>query len=76
MAVLGYDAALLIHDALTRANSSDPRKVKDAINATSGLKGVTGTLTLDENRNPKGKVAVILVPQNGQFKFRAKVPAA
>lgn len=75
MSVLGYDAMLLLHDAMTRAGSTEPARIKDAINATKGLKGVTGVITLDENRNPK-KDAVILIPQDGKFKFRARVKAA
>lgn len=76
MCVLGYDAYLLLYDAIGRAGSADPRKIKDAINGTKGFRGVTGVITLDENRNPK-KDAVILVPAGGKFKFRARVkPAA
>jgi branched-chain amino acid transport system substrate-binding protein len=75
MSVLGYDAMLLLHDALVRAGTTDGKKLKDAINATRGLKGVTGIITLDQNRNPK-KDAVILIPENGKFKFRARVAPA
>lgn len=74
MSVLGYDAMLLLHDALGRAGTADGKKLRDAINATKGLKGVTGVITLDRNRNPK-KDAVILIPQEGRFKFRARVKA-
>jgi branched-chain amino acid transport system substrate-binding protein len=74
MCVLGYDAMLLLHDALARAGSSDGKKLRDAINATKGLKAITGVITLDQNRNPK-KDAVILVPVNGRFQFRARVKA-
>jgi branched-chain amino acid transport system substrate-binding protein len=75
MAVLGYDALLLVHDALSRAGTADGKKLRDAINETKGLKGVTGVITLDKNRNPK-KDAVILIPQEGKFKFRARVKAS
>ncbi len=75
MSVLGYDAFLLLHDAIGRAKSADPKAIKDAINATRGFRGVTGVITLDENRNPK-KDAVMLVPEDGKFKFRARIKAS
>jgi branched-chain amino acid transport system substrate-binding protein len=44
-AALGYDATKLMADAIKRAGSPDPAKIRDAIAATSGLAGVTGTIT-------------------------------
>lgn len=72
MAVLGYDAGVFIHDAIKRAGTSDPRKIKDAINAANGVPGVAGAITLDENGNPR-KDAVMLKLEDGKFKFRARI---
>ncbi len=72
MCVLGYDAGLFIHDAIRRAGSADPVKVKDAINATKDLAGVSGAITIDESGNPR-KDAVILKLEDGRFKFRARI---
>lgn len=41
-----YDALLLISDAITRANSDDPAAVRDALEATKDLPGVTGMFTM------------------------------
>tara|TARA_R110002110_G_scaffold85251_3_gene221612 strand:- start:722 stop:1861 length:1140 start_codon:yes stop_codon:yes gene_type:complete len=41
-----YDALLLIVDAITRANSDDPEDVRDAIEATENLPGVTGMFNM------------------------------
>ena len=57
---LAYDAFSLLADAITRANSLDAPKIRDALAATRGFKGVTGDITFDENRNPLNKTAVIL----------------
>jgi branched-chain amino acid transport system substrate-binding protein len=59
MAALGYDAALILADAMKRANSAKPDSVRDALAQTKGFMGVTGNTTLDENRNAV-KPAVVL----------------
>jgi len=44
----GYanDAFLILKDAITRAGSTEPAAIRDAIEATSGLVGTTGTYTM------------------------------
>ncbi len=66
MAALGYDAARLLFDAMDRAPSLKGKDLAAAINSTKNFKGVTGIITLDENRNPR-KVAVIQKVHNGAF---------
>lgn len=58
-AALAYDAALVLFDAIKRANSTDGKKIRDAIAATKDFPGVTGNLTIDANRNAV-KSAVVL----------------
>ncbi len=41
-----YDALLLISDAIRRAESDDPQDVRDALEATTGLHGVTGLFNM------------------------------
>lgn len=66
---LAYDSFMLLADAVTRANSSDPLKIRDALAATKGFKGITGEFTFDENRNPISKPAVILRYEKGATVF-------
>ncbi|MCA9516234.1 MAG: ABC transporter substrate-binding protein [Myxococcales bacterium] len=66
MSALGYDAAYALYDAMKRAGTDDPKKVKDAINAIKGLEGVTGTITLDENRNATKDVVILKVKPTGK----------
>ncbi len=68
IAALGYDAALLLFDALRRASTTDSTKLRDAIATTANLPGVTGRITIDAQRNAT-KSAVILTVKNGRFQF-------
>jgi len=72
MAALGYDSAEILADAIKRAGTTDGDKLKDAIAATKGFQGVTGSITLDAQRNAS-KSAVIMAIANGAFKFEQSV---
>ncbi|NLG85068.1 MAG: ABC transporter substrate-binding protein [Firmicutes bacterium] len=72
LAALGYDAAKLAIDAIARAKSTEPAKIREALATTKGFKGVTGFITIDENRNPT-KSAVVIEYVNGVQKYRATV---
>ncbi|HAK72780.1 MAG TPA: ethanolamine utilization protein EutJ [Sporomusaceae bacterium] len=71
-AVLGYDGALMMIDAIKRANSTDSVKIKDALAQTKDLKVLTGTLSLDANHDPI-KSAVIIEMKDGKQTFKEKV---
>ena len=77
MAALGYDAALVLADAIKRANSARPDSIKMALAQTKGFMGVTGNTTLDENRNAVKPAVVleVLVDEkgNGRNKFKESV---
>jgi branched-chain amino acid transport system substrate-binding protein len=51
MGALGYDAALVLIDALKRATAMDSKSIREAIAATSGLKAVSGTITMGPDGN-------------------------
>lgn len=68
VSALGYDAMLLVADAMRRAGSTDGPKLRAAIAATKNFPGVTGRTTIDAQRN-SAKPAVILTLQNGQTRF-------
>jgi branched-chain amino acid transport system substrate-binding protein len=72
MAALGYDSAQLLADAMRRAGSAEPAKVRDALAATRDFDGVTGRMTLDASRNAR-KSAVILAIQKGEFVYKETV---
>src|SRR5262245_12722232 len=72
IAALGYDAAKVLADSLTRAGTTEGPKVRDAI-AAANVKGVTGQLKMNPERNVD-KPAVIEEIQfvNGDVKYAYK----
>jgi branched-chain amino acid transport system substrate-binding protein len=68
MAALGYDSAMILADAIKRAGSTDGSKIRDALAATKNFSGVTGTITIDPDRNAS-KPAVIVTITNGGLKY-------
>jgi branched-chain amino acid transport system substrate-binding protein len=74
LAALGYDAALVLFDAMDRAKSLDGKDLRDAIAATKDFTGVTGTFSIDENRNAK-KSAVIVEYKDGKQTMAARISA-
>ena len=67
MAALGYDSALALVEAIKKAASTEPSKIRDALKATDFV-GVTGRTKLDAKRDAT-KPAVIITTENGAFKF-------
>lgn len=68
LAALGYDAALVVADAIARAGSTEHAKLRAALAATKDFPGVTGRTTIDPQRNAS-KPAVILAVRGGKFEF-------
>ena len=68
MAALGYDSAMILADAIKRAGSTDPQKLRDALAATKDFAAVTGVITINEKRDAT-KSAVILQIKDGKFKY-------
>jgi branched-chain amino acid transport system substrate-binding protein len=71
-AALGYDAGKLLADAIKRAGSDDPEKIRDALEQTKDLQVGTGTITMDKFHNPI-KQAVILQNKDGDRVMVAKI---
>ncbi|MFO1059407.1 MAG: ABC transporter substrate-binding protein [Dongiaceae bacterium] len=67
-AALGYDTLALIADAITRAGSTDPAKIRDALAATQGFKGITGSISYAaDSRVPAKTVSIIGVKDDKLF---------
>ena len=65
---LAYDATNMLIEAIRKANSDDPGKIRDALASMKGFTGVTGTFTMDQNGDPV-KSAVILQIRDGKQSF-------
>lgn len=72
VAALGYDAYMVILDAITRAGSADPVKIRDALATTANFEGAAGTITINAERNAD-KDAVLKVVKDGKFAFLTTV---
>ncbi|GFN35319.1 ABC transporter substrate-binding protein [Tepidimicrobium xylanilyticum] len=67
-AALGYDAYMVILDAIERAGSADSQAIRDALSETKDFTGATGHITLDENGDAV-KSAIIKKVENGEFVY-------
>jgi branched-chain amino acid transport system substrate-binding protein len=76
MAALGYDAILVVADALKRVMDDEKplssRNIAEALSKTSEFPGITGSITIDEDRNAS-KAATILQIKDGRKQFAAMV---
>ncbi len=72
IAALTYDATRLLADAIARAGSTEGKRIRDALASTANFAGVTGSITMDADRNPV-KPAVILKVEGGRFRFAAAI---
>jgi branched-chain amino acid transport system substrate-binding protein len=72
MSFLAYDAGMILFDAMKRAGTTEPEKVKNELAKTKDYLGVTGKISINEQRNAV-KPAVILEIKGGQFKYKETV---
>ena len=74
-AALGYDGIKLMADAITRAGTIDGAAVRDALAATQGFEGVTGTISYEPgSRIPSKSVALIEVVDGKNNLLKIVVP--
>ncbi len=67
-ATLAYDATNLLLEAIRKAGSDDPKKIRDALASIRDFKAVSGKSTLDRNGDMI-KSAAILKIEGGKQKF-------
>jgi branched-chain amino acid transport system substrate-binding protein len=68
MAALGYDAARILSDAMKRAKSLSGSDLRDAIAGTHDFQGVTGKITINDQRNAV-KPAVVLQIRGNSYHY-------
>jgi branched-chain amino acid transport system substrate-binding protein len=66
LATLGYDAALLLIEALRRAPGAKSEEIRAALQAISGYQCVSGSITFDNDGNPIKSAAVLRYAASGQ----------
>lgn len=74
LAALGYDAMKVLADALKRAGSTEGAKLRDAIAQTKDFPGVTGTITMNSERNVDKPATVLeLIAKDRKFAYKDKI---
>lgn len=74
-AALGYDSVLLVADAMKRAGSADPAKIRDALQQTKDLPGVTGQISYTPtSRVPVKGVTVVGIKDEKPYEAAKIVP--
>ena len=72
LAAMGYDAMIVLADAIKRAGSIDKKAIRDALATLKDFPAVTGNLTMDASRNPIKSAVVIKVDPTG-FKYQSTI---
>jgi branched-chain amino acid transport system substrate-binding protein len=72
LAALGYDSMKVLGDAIKRAGTTENTKLRDAIGQTKNFPGVTGQISIDQDRNAV-KPAVVLKLQDGKFVYETTI---
>lgn len=67
-APLGYDALMLVVNAIRNAGSAEPAKIRDALSKTMGYKAVTGEISYSRETMVPPKPISIISVHNGAFK--------
>ena len=71
---LGYDAVSLLADAMLRSSFDDKKRIRDAIAATRDFHGVTGVISIDENRNARKPLLIVKIEDRKAQLFRKLSP--
>jgi len=74
MGALGYDAANILADALKRAGGTDSKKLRDAIASTKDFAGVTGSITINAERNASKPLTILQIVE-GKYHFAQRISA-
>lgn len=72
MAALGYDGILVMAEALKKAKDLTHAAINTSLLATKGFLGITGAITIDENRNARKSAVVLETTAAGNI-FKQKV---
>jgi len=67
-AALGYDSFLLIVDAIKRAGSADPEKIRDALEKTKDVPTVTGMTTMNATHDAEKELGIVEI-RDGKKQF-------
>jgi branched-chain amino acid transport system substrate-binding protein len=73
VAAQGYDALMVLADALKRSIDPSGPALRQALAETKNFDGVTGTISMDENRNAVKPAVVLKLAPGGHYDFVKRV---
>jgi branched-chain amino acid transport system substrate-binding protein len=73
LAAQAYDATGMLFDAMKKAKDLTGPSIRDALAATKNFAGVTGDISMDQNRNPVKPAVVLKIGKNGRYEFAARI---
>lgn len=76
VSALGYDAYIVLLDAIKRAGSTEGEAIRKALVETKDFEGVTGAISFDQNGDAKKNLAVIKTVKDGKFTYLDTVKVA
>jgi len=68
-AALGYDAMMLVAEAIKKVKSADPKMISAGMRLIKQLPGVTGTITYPPGSQVPSKSVSVLVSKGGKFQL-------
>ena len=69
LAAQGYDAAMVAVDAIKRSSELSPKAIRDSLAQTKNCQGVTGMITINEERNAVKPAVVLKVAGPQKFSY-------
>jgi branched-chain amino acid transport system substrate-binding protein len=66
-AALGYDATMLVAEAIKKIGSAEPKKISAGLSLIKELKGVTGTISYPAGMQVPNKTVALLESKGGKF---------
>jgi len=69
----GYDAVMLLVDAIEAAGSAAPAEFKETLKVTSNWEGVTGTISFGPDREPIKSPVYLLEVKDSEFSVKATI---
>ncbi|HZZ42368.1 MAG TPA: ABC transporter substrate-binding protein [Tepidisphaeraceae bacterium] len=74
MAITGYDAAMLLFDAIKRAGHANSSDIKTALANTKDFPASTGPMTIDPNRNALKPIVILEIEHGKQIPVESITP--
>ncbi len=71
-AFLGYDAGMILFDAIKKAGDTNGEKIKNELAKVKDYQGITGLITINDQRNAV-KPAVVMEIKDGNFVYKETI---